>query len=250
MLSPLRLLLLVALGAWLGHRRGWRRLRWGWTVAAALLLVLTTPLGANALVALQEARAPAAAACAGPPPQAIVLLSAGVTRRPQDERDYAVLDLASLQRLLGAVELQRAHAALPLLIVGSSGWRIANSTLMASLARDLGIDATLLRVETRSRTTWQNAQDSARLQPPLPQRIWLVTSRLHMPRALFAFRAAGFEPCAWPVDSRYEGFRGLGYLLPSGSATVKAEQALHELVGEAAYRLRAALGGTAATPRA
>ncbi len=240
MLSPLRLLLLLAIGAWLAQRRGWRRLRWLCGAAAVLALVLTTPLGANALVGLQEARAPGVEACTGPAPQAIVLLSAGVTGRPKDERDYAVLDLASLQRLLGAVDLQRRHADLPLLIVGSSGWRIANSTLMASLAGELGSAPALLRVETHSRDTWHNAQASAALQPALPRRIWLVTSKLHMARALFAFRSAGFEPCAYPVDARYQRFTGVGYLLPSGSATVKAEQALHELVGEAAYRVRAA----------
>jgi len=34
----------------------------------------------------------------------------------------------------------------------------------------------------------------------VPPRIWLVTSALHMPRALVAFRAAGFEPCSYPSD--------------------------------------------------
>ena len=55
MLSPLRLLLLLAIGAWLAQRRGWRRLRWLCGAAAVLALVLTTPLGANALVGLHDA---------------------------------------------------------------------------------------------------------------------------------------------------------------------------------------------------
>ncbi len=239
MLSPLRLLLLVALGYWFAQRRGWQVWRRMCVTAAVLLVVLTTPLGANVLTGVQEARSPLAAACGGPPPQAIVVLSAGLVARPHGEDDYAALDLASLQRLLGAVALQRSLGGVPLLIAGGNRHGIATSAILASLARELGVAPAMLRVETQSLDTWQNAHFSAALQPALPRRIWLVTSRLHMARAMFAFRQAGFEACAYPVQPRYQAFDGLGYLLPGGTATLKSEQALHEMVGEVAYRIRA-----------
>ncbi|HEY6943405.1 YdcF family protein, partial [Dokdonella sp.] len=149
------------------------------------------------------------------------------------------LGLASVQRLLGAVALQRSLGKIPLAIVGTSGRGVADSRILASLARDLGADASTLRIETASLNTWENAQASARLAPALPRRIWLVTSSLHMARALVAFRAAGFDACAYPVQPRYHGPDHLGYLLPTGSATMKSEDALHELVGEIVYRVRA-----------
>lgn len=239
MLSPLRLLLIVGVAWWLARRLGWHRVRAACIAAAALLVVLTTPLGANALVRIQEGRAPGAAACAGTPPQAIVVLSGGLVARPRGERDYAALGLASIQRLIGAVGLQRSLGAVRLAVIGTSDRGFADSVILANLARDLGVDASTLQVEAASLNTWQNAQASARLAPALPRRIWLVTSSLHMVRALVAFRAAGFDACAYPVQSRYHAPDNPGYLLPTGSATMKAEDALHELVGEVAYRLRA-----------
>jgi uncharacterized SAM-binding protein YcdF (DUF218 family) len=219
---------------------GWRRMRIACVVAAAVLVVLTTPLGANALVRVQEARAPAPDACAaGAAPRAVVVLSGGLVARPRDERDYAALGLASIQRLLAAVALQRSLGRVSLTVVGTSDRGVADSLILASLARDLGADASLLQVETASLNTWQNAQASAQLAPALPRRIWLVTSSLHMARALVAFRAAGFDACSYPVQPRYHAPDNVGYLLPTGSATMKAEDALHEFVGELAYRARA-----------
>lgn len=239
MLSPLRLLLLFGALCWIFQRLNWRRARALCLVAVALLALLTTPLGANALVRLQEGRAPRPADCAGAPPQAVVVLSGGLVARPRDERDYAALGLASIQRLLAAVALQRSLGAVPLAIVGTSDRGVADSVILANLAHDLGADASTLQVETASLNTWQNAQASARLAPALPRRIWLVTSGLHMARSLVAFRAAGFDACADPVQPRYQAPDNLGYLLPAGSAVMKAEDALHELVGEVAYRVRA-----------
>jgi uncharacterized SAM-binding protein YcdF (DUF218 family) len=67
-----------------------------------------------------------------------------------------------------------------------------------------------------------------------------VTSALHLTRALIAFRAAGFEPCPLASDSVYMAPGGFGYYLPHTSALRKAEWAIHEIVGDAAYRVRAA----------
>ncbi|HJT97103.1 MAG TPA: YdcF family protein, partial [Rhodanobacteraceae bacterium] len=97
-----------------------------------------------------------------------------------------------------------------------------------------------IRAETGSTTTWENAARVRALEPALPSRIWLVTSALHMPRALIAFRAAGFEPCAWPGDYRASPFEGIADLLPHAGAIANADATLHEWVGEIVYRLRAA----------
>lgn len=239
MLSPLRLLVLLLVLWRLSRRSTWRWMGRPVLILASVLAVTTTPLGANALVWLQEARAPAASACSGPPPSTIVVLSGGVATAPDAEDDFGALELASLQRLFGAIALYRRLDSPQLVIIGTSGRAFADSRIMAALARQLGVADATLRVETASLNTWQNAQASATLVPPLPQRIWLVTSALHMARAAYAFRTAGFEVCPLAVHSRYQPFDGLGYLIPNGSATVKAEEALHELVGDVAYRMRA-----------
>lgn len=214
-----------------------RWLRRGGIAVAAVLALLTTPLGGNALVAWQESRGTAAPACGEPAPVMIVVLGGGV-RVPTDRvDDYAALSEASLHRIFAAVALYRRKPDpdTRLLITGGSYEGVAESVLMAQLATELGVPERAIEQETAARTTWQNA---ARVAAQTAQRrIWLVTSALHMTRARHAFVEHGFDVCTWPADSRYQSMRGIGYLLPHGSGVAKSEAALHELVGEIGYRL-------------
>lgn len=236
-LSPLRLGILFGLLVLLT----WRWLpRWArrTAVAAGLALVwLTTPFGANALLGLQESRVPAEAVCTAPPPRTIVVLGGGMTYAPRSDEDYGALGIESLRRVFAALALQRGQPDAVLVFSGASRHAIAESTAMAHLAQALGVAADRLRSETASRTTWHNAQAVAALEPPLPRRIWLVTSALHMPRARYAFEAAGFEVCTAAAPPQYAEPAGVGYFLPIAAAAVKSEAVLHEWAGEAAYRL-------------
>jgi hypothetical protein len=56
---------------------------------------------------------------------------------------------------------------------------------------------------------------------------------------LVAFRAAGFEPCAYSGDFQSAPFDGLVDLLPSAGAIANTDAVLHEIVGEIVYRVRA-----------
>ena len=237
MLSPLRLLAVLIVVGWFGWRVMPRWLRGGVIVACAVLVLIAAPLGANALVRIQESRVGDADMCRAPT-DAIVLLASGVHAAPRSDRDFAALDETSLRRLFAAVELYR-RAPVPFVIVGSSGYAIADSRVLASLATSLGVADSDLREETTSLTTRENAAALALMQPPVARRIALVTSPVHMARALYAFRAAGFDACASPSRSDYHRFEGVGYLLPVESAAVKAETVLHEWAGEIVYRLSA-----------
>lgn len=237
LLSPLRSgLLLIAILA----------LTWRWLprwlaaigiILACVLLLLMTPLGANLLVHIQESRAPLAEACQAPLPRTIVVLSGGTMTEPRNADDVATLSNASVHRLFAAVDLAHREPDAQWVIAGNSYYDVPESDIMATLAEQLGIPATSIRTETRSRTTWQNAQFVAAMEPPIDKRIWLVTSALHMPRALYAFRSAGFDPCSWPGDYRYRSPFNVSYFLPGSSAIVKSEAALHEFAGELGYRL-------------
>jgi uncharacterized SAM-binding protein YcdF (DUF218 family) len=87
----------------------------------------------------------------------------------------------------------------------------------------------------------QRTADSAlNLRPLLApaRRILLVTSAMHMPRSMATFRAAGWQPVAWPVDFR----TGL-VTVPAGLPARFTHQlallgdALHEWIGLVAYRV-------------
>lgn len=203
-----------------------------------LLLFLTTPLGAHALTRLVLTRLPPPHSCAGPPPDTIVVLSAGSGRPPHSGNDYGALRPLSLRRLFTAVELWREQPGPRLVISGGGYRRIPDAVPMANLARALGVPAEKIETEARSRTTWENAQYVAGLAPPVAKRIWLVTSAMHMPRALGAFRAWGFEPCAWPSGLEYARLHfGPASFVPQGSALTRSTLALHELVGDLEYTL-------------
>lgn len=236
MLSPLRLVTILVFVLAAGWRVWPRWLRAILVGAAVVLVVSITPFGANLLIGLQESRASTPEACRADPPQTVVVLSGGVASIPADMRDYGALSGASLRRLFAAMAFYREWHPAQVVFVGTTGSAVVDADVMASLATAVGMPAEAIRVEPDSLTTWENALKTAALQPSLPKKIWLLTSALHMPRALYAFREAGFEPCAWPVASQYRGFDGFGYFLPTGSSALKAEDAIHEMVGELGYR--------------
>ena len=202
----------------------------------ALLLVLTMPLCAWALSRVVLARLPPPTACTAPPRDTVVVLSAGVSHDPAGAGDFAALNQLSLQRLFAGVDLWRTLPGANLVISGGGYKRIPDAVVMANLAEQLGVPAARIEVEDRSRTTWQNARFVASLSPPVPKRIWLVTSALHMPRALGAFRAWGFEPCAWPSGLQDAKLHfGPQVFIPQGEAVTVSTHALHELLGSVEY---------------
>jgi uncharacterized SAM-binding protein YcdF (DUF218 family) len=67
----------------------------------------------------------------------------------------------------------------------------------------LGVDLARIVIEPNSRTTAENAAFACSVAHRRPGDRWLlITSAWHMPRAVGAFRAVGFEVEAYPVDYR------------------------------------------------
>lgn len=234
--SPLTWILLWTLVLVLAWRRLPRAARYAGVVLEVVLLLLIAPVGANALVRMVESRVPPPQTCPAPTPTTIVLLDGGTDRRPRSADDYAALDISSLRRLFAAVALWQ-HTPHARLVISGGGWGVPHSVLLRGLAEHLGVPADAIEIEESSKTTWENARDTSRLSSPVPKRIWLASSALHLPRALDAFRAWGFEPCAWPTDSLYTPFSlRAGYFMPQSSSLAKADLVMHELVGGLVYR--------------
>lgn len=238
LLSPLGLGLLstvVVVVAWARLPRALRCLGIG---VAATCFVLLTPLGANALVGAIESRVPASASCSAAP-HTILVLAGGFDAEPEDAADSEALTGVSLHRLLAGIALWKRTPGAQLVLAGGGPYSIRETDVLVPLAEQLGVPATAIRRERDSRTTWENAEYLHALAPPLPARVWLVSSAMHLPRALVAFDAFGFAPCPYASDREYTAFDGLGYFLPQSSALRKSETAIHELLGELLYRWRA-----------
>ena len=74
----------------------------------------------------------------------------------------------------------------------------------------MGVAPERLILESKSRDTYENAEflkaELERLGDLGPGKRWvLITSAFHMPRAMGAFRKAGLDLEAWPVDYRTRG---------------------------------------------
>ena len=214
-------------------------LRWLMLLAQCVCVLTMCPVVANALVEQIESRVPASPACTSAPPATIVVLAAGFEREPASAEDFAALHADTIRRAVAGLVLWR-RAPAQLVLAGGGPYAVSESAVLQGFLQNAGVPAAQVRREERSQTTWENAFELRRLEPALPARVWLVSSALHLPRALIAFRAAGFEPCAFASDRRYQPPGGPGYYLPQSSALRKTEDAVHELVGELVYRWRAA----------
>jgi uncharacterized SAM-binding protein YcdF (DUF218 family) len=102
-----------------------------------------------------------------------------------------------------------------------------------------GIPAERISIEERSLTTEENARFTAQMVHPTPTSRWLlVTSAYHMPRAMGAFRKAGFDVVAFSVGQRTHGWSQSWW--PSSTATDNLRRldiAIHEWIGLIDYRL-------------
>ena len=145
----------------------------------------------------------------------------------------------ALERMRYAAQLAKA-SGLPVLTTGGLhyGTPPSEAQLMADrMKSDFGVDVRWK--EEASRTTWENAQFSARLvQPQGVRRVVLVTQAWHMQRSRWSFEQAGFEVVPAPV-----GFLGKDHaqpfagLLPDSRAVWRSGQLLNEAVGLVGYRL-------------
>jgi uncharacterized SAM-binding protein YcdF (DUF218 family) len=144
-----------------------------------------------------------------------------------------------LERQRYAARLAKA-SGLPVLASGGLHYGIppTEAQMMAeSLRDDFGV--TVRWQESKSRTTWENAQFTAQLL--LPQgvkRVVIVTHAAHMPRSVWSFRKAGFDVVAAPMGFLGgDNARPLGGWLPESKSIWQSGQLMNEAVGQVGYSL-------------
>ncbi len=115
-------------------------------------------------------------------------------------------------RMFEAVRLASRYPALPIVFTGGKGELIEDEKVKpeAELAEQFfatfNITPPRLRLEDKSRNTFENAVLTAKLLQPKPDQKWiLVTSAYHMQRAKALFEAQGFRILPAPGDFRTNG---------------------------------------------
>ena len=223
----------------------WSRV-WGVRGAAAGIVALyffSSLIVGDTLLGSLEDDYPILATAACPPGAAIVVLG-GATYAPVPPRQSIEVGPA-FDRLLHGMRLLRARRA-PLLVLSGGvipmmvGTDMTEARRMRSLALEYGVDSEVIVLEERSRNTYENAFYTWRvLRERGIERIILVSSAMHMPRAVAAFRRQGFEVVPAPADVRVvqRPFH-LGRLLPSFNALESSTAALKEYMSTVVYRLK------------
>ena len=144
-------------------------------------------------------------------------------------------------RVTRALELWRAGRVRVVLLSGGNvlpqPGEPSESERLAGKLLAWGMPAEAVVVEGRSGNTRENAIETARVVADRGYTsLLLVTSALHMPRALGCFRAVGITPDALPVDHRASDGRSDSWL-PRAEELSKATDVLRELAGRVAYRV-------------
>lgn len=237
---PLALALLLAgllLAPW--------RVRMGWmlvVMGVGVLLFFSTPFVAHQLERSLEARFPPAPATAVDSVDAIVVLG-GAVRAPEAPRIHPDLSAAA-DRVWHAARLYHADRA-PLVIAsgGTLPWNdstAAEAPAVVDVLESFGVPREDVLLEAESATTYENARYTAALcRERGLKRIALVTSALHMRRALATFRRTGLTVVPAATDYNAVGHAiGPLDLAPSASALSASRWAIHEYVGFLVYRWR------------
>jgi uncharacterized SAM-binding protein YcdF (DUF218 family) len=241
-LSPLLIVCELLVIAILAMRR-WPRAARGATIAALLVLVISGNQWFSWMLAgsLELRHLPA-----GPLPkaQAIVVLSSDAEPAVPPAPEIA-LDSATANRLLYGAQLYRQGEA-PAVIL--SGGRVPwmkdlppMSQSMAEVAELLGVPKSAIIQEPDSANTYENAVDvKAILKARHIGRVLLVTSAMHMPRALALFKHQGIDaiaaPCDFTLRSGGRNWRGvLIGLIPDVGSLNTTSLALREFLGLAVY---------------
>jgi uncharacterized SAM-binding protein YcdF (DUF218 family) len=214
-----------------------------WLIVTSLVLLAIvglSPLG-NALILPLEQRFPAWDASRGSP-DGIIMLGGAISPNVSAARGSVALDEAA-ERLTATAELARRYPNARIILSGGSDAPVFDEEIEAVFAvrqlEALGIAHQRMTAEEQSRNTFENAVFSRLIADPKPGERWLlVTSASHMPRAMAAFRAAGFPVEAYPVDWRTRG--QIDAMAPFASVAdglKRTDTAVHEWIGLLAYRL-------------
>ena len=198
-----------------------------------MLAIGVLPIG-NALIVPLEERFPQWDPAHGAPSGIIVL--GGVINPTGSVARHQVSLGEAAERITSAVALARQYPTARIVFSGGNGQLTSGppeSDFAVRLFEDLGVPRGRITLETQSRNTAENAAYTKHLVDPKPGERWvLITSAMHMPRAVGSFRQAGFPVEAYPVDYQTSGWQDL-WALP-GSLTDgirRTDAAVHEWLG-------------------
>ncbi len=171
-------------------------------------------------------------------PKYIVVLGSGHVSNPRLPATSQI-NADSLFRLVEGIRLYRAIPNTKLYLSGGPGFdTIPNAEIMASVAEQMGIPLKDIIIENKPASTEEEAKLVKRRIKHVP--FILVTSSVHMPRAINIFQQHDMNPVPAPTDFIYKGstrFRPKD-LFPSSNNIALTERLLYEYLGKLWLRFK------------
>lgn len=213
-----------------------RRAAWMSLGATLVLYAASIGAGAGMLVRTVEAAQPRDCGQSG---STVVILMASLNERAASADEIELLTVASFRRVVEGVRVAKAqHAVRIVLAGGGPPGSVPESRVGAELAVALGWPSTKLVTEAASLDTAGNAKEvHALLGGGDRSTVTLVTSALHMPRALASFNAVGMLVHGCSVDlTPFPWWSNPIAWVPQVRILQKTLEAWHEWVGLHWYR--------------
>jgi uncharacterized SAM-binding protein YcdF (DUF218 family) len=186
------------------------------TVASGLVIGTFTPLGLALTVPLEHRFFPFSLPDSQVP-DGVILLGGG----------------GGIDEIVAVSTLSKGYPNARLIFSG-----VTTDQYQLDIFTRLGGDRTRIYMESRPRTTAEDALYTAAVLKPKSTETWLlVTSALHMPRAVGCFRAAGFQVKPYPVEFRTGRSHPFAGFAPGSGALNDLDMAAKEWIGLVAYRL-------------
>jgi uncharacterized SAM-binding protein YcdF (DUF218 family) len=147
------------------------------------------------------------------------------------------------ERILTMIALANRFPGKPILFTGGTANVVRDAveveadTVRRRIAQ-YGVEPERILFENQSRNTHENAIFSKPIVPAITKPWLLVTSAMHMPRAVGVFRHAGYDVIAYPVDYTTAGWDDV-FRLPFAvsEGLGRTDGAIREWIGLFVYRL-------------
>ncbi len=221
--------------------RGLRRWRYLFVGLFIWAYVVGAPVFGNAITyRLEQRYEPRPVVNADRHPDNLILVLTGGWSRWDGKHSDLKISEDGWERLDAGIKLWQQIGG-TILIVGApapDGSENSIAAVMALAARDRGVPASALLVEPKSRDTHENFVFSLTTLQAHGDHLWLVTSAIHMARAMAVAHRLGLHPIPYPCF--YIASVGVHFVqwLPANDGPIAFQNAMHEWLGILFYRLR------------
>lgn len=174
-------------------------------------------------------------------PEVIVVLSGG----SYDNKILAktFLGETTTVRLVHAVQMYKKYNPKFLVCSGTSEGKIPDARLMAKMAEELGVPKDKIRIESKSKNTYEHAMEFNKIFADKDMKIGLVTSASHMKRSEKEFSKYFRNILPLPAGYLYSSAAGTPAVryIPQSHWLYKNSLVLHELIGHIWYSVKNSL---------